>query len=289
MILTMAMAAALAAQTGRAAPPRRAHGNLSQYFSTDDYPPNALARRAAGTVGFRLVIGADGAVTRCTITHSSNDAALDMATCAILLGRARYDPARDASGRAVRGEDSGRVTWRLPPVTHGMPFAPMRMVSRLSSNGAGGLSCSFSADGVAQPDPGPSRCGVLAGTGMEDLLRRAPAPGEVTLVSVAGPADAAIEVAGADEAVYGVLQYDLVSDLVIGRDGRVLGCRIVSRSASSRPVAFPPDPCRPPPPGASPMYEPSADPAPRRARYRFALYVKGWPADRRAPAPGTRP
>lgn len=292
MILTMAMAAALAAQTGPAAqvgqatPPRRAHAGLNQYFSSDDYPPNAVARRATGAVGFQLDIGADGAVTRCTITRSSNDAALDAATCAILLGRARYDPARDSAGRAVPGTDTGRVTWRLPPVTHGT-FGLMRTVSRLSSNAAGALGCVFTANGVAQADLGPSRCGMLAGTGAEDFLRDLPVPVEVILVSAAGPVEPGTEAVGADEAGYGVLQYDLVWDLAIGQDGRIAQCRVVTRNvAPATPLFLPPDLCEPAPAGSPPMFEPSADPEPRRARYRFALYLKGWPA---GPAPTPTP
>ena len=150
MILTMAMAAALAAQANEASPPRRARANLNQYFSTDDYPPTAVARGAQGTVGFRLDIGADGAVTSCTITHSSNDAALDAATCAILLGRARYQPARDAAGRAVRGKDQGRVTWRLP-APEDEPFAELQAPARLEltvGTAADGRSvCSAKLDG----------------------------------------------------------------------------------------------------------------------------------------------
>lgn len=253
----------------------------------------AVARGAQGTVSFRLDIGADGAVTGCTVTRSSNDAALDSATCAILLGRARYEPARDSAGRAIRGKDVGRVTWRLPPPVQGMPFARLRTVSRLSSNGAGELSCAFTADGVAQPDIGPSRCGMLAGTGADFFLRHVPAPIQVTLVSVIGPADAGIEAVGADETGYGVLQYDLVSDLVIGQDGRIAQCRMATRTiASPEPVVQAPDLCAPEPPGASPMFEPSAHPAPRRARHRYALYIKGWIADGQSPArpaPGAAP
>lgn len=285
MILTMAMAAALAAQTNQATPPRRARANLNQYFSADDYPPNALVRGAQGTTGVRLRIGADGAVTGCTVNHSSGDAALDAATCAILLGRARYEPARDAAGRAVPGKDYGRVTWRLPPPLPGIPFALMRTVTRLSSDGAGALSCAVTQNGVAEPGAAPNHCGALALSGADYWLRRAPAPTEVTLVSLAGPVAAGAETAGADEAGYGALQYELVVDLTIGQDGRVAGCRPVSLNAPMpAPVPTTPDLCEPPPPGAPPMFEPGTGPAPRHARYRSALYIKGWMGDRQAPA-----
>jgi TonB family protein len=285
MILTMAMAAALAAQANQATPPRRARANLSQYFATDDYPPTAAARGAQGTVSFRLDIGADGVVTGCTITRSSNDAALDSATCAILLGRARYEPARDAAGRAVRGKDVGRVTWRLPPPAPGGPFVRSLTISRLRWNGAGQLDCIVTTDGVAETDVRPSDCGNLAGTGANEFLQGAPVPVEVTMVSVGGPADAGVEVAVADEAGYGALQYDLVSDLVIGQNGRVTQCRYVTRNIpSSSLFQDMPELCELPPPGAPPLFEPTTDPVPRRARHRFALYIKGLPVDWQTPA-----
>ena len=288
-MLTMVLAAALAVQTNQATPPRRARANLNQYFSTDDYPPTAAARGAQGTTGFRLSIGADGAVTGCTITQSAGDAALDAATCAILLGRARYQPARDAAGRAVPGKDNGRVTWRLPAPEPGRPFALFRTISQLRSDGAGRLDCVVTTDGVAQTDVSPSHCGDLAGGGAYEMLRRAPVPMEVTLVSVAGPAGAPVQVVDPGEANYGALQYDQLSDLVVAQNGRLTQCRIVTMNIP--PSSFFPEitgGCELPA-GAGPMFEPSTDPAPRHARHRYALYIKGWPADAQRPTPHPMP
>lgn len=290
MILTMAMASALAMQTSQATPPRRARANLNRYFSTDDYPPTAAARGAQGTSGFRLAIGADGAVTGCTITRSSGDSALDAATCAILLGRARYAPARDAAGRAIAGKDYGRVTWRLPPPEPGMPFARFVTISRLRSNGAGRIDCTVTTNGVAETDVGPSHCGDLAGGGANEMLQRASAPMEVTLVSVGGPADTGVEAVGADEAGYGALQYDMVSDLVIGQNGRITECSIATRTIPPSSLFEDlPDLCELPPPGAPPLFEPAADPAPRHARSRFTLYIKGKLVDWQIVTPTVRP
>ena len=98
----------------RVVPPQRARANLNSYFSTDDYPAGALRNNEQGTTGFSLTIGPSGRVEACTITSSSGSSALDQATCRILRSRARYTPARDESGNAATGRDSGRVTWRLP-------------------------------------------------------------------------------------------------------------------------------------------------------------------------------
>jgi protein TonB len=98
----------------RVVPPQRARANLNSYFSSDDYPAAALRGNDQGTVGFSLTIGTNGRVTACSVTSSSGSSALDSATCRILRSRARYTPARDSSGNATSGRDSGRVTWRLP-------------------------------------------------------------------------------------------------------------------------------------------------------------------------------
>src|SRR5205085_4337279 len=145
MILTMMAAVSLATQTGGAHAPRRARANLNQYFTTDDYPQEALARHGEGTTFFRIDIDAQGNVTRCVVTRTSGDAALDAATCSVLKGRAHYEPARDARGRAVPGKDEGRVTWRLPgssPPTQGPPpLILTRTLSRLHGDGNGALTC----------------------------------------------------------------------------------------------------------------------------------------------------
>jgi protein TonB len=98
----------------RTVPPQRARANLNSYFSTDDYPAAAIRGEDQGTTGFSLTIGPNGRVTDCSVTSSSGSSALDQATCRILRSRARYTPARDASGNPTSGRDSGRVTWRLP-------------------------------------------------------------------------------------------------------------------------------------------------------------------------------
>lgn len=281
MFLTVLMAiAALVPPSEGARPAQPARGALAYYFSTDDYPPSALARGAEGVVRFQLEIGPDGLVKTCDILSSSGDPALDAVTCSILLGRARYTPARDAAGRPVIGRDVASVTWRLPPPEPGRPFARFVTISWLGSNGTGGLTCVVTTDGVADADATPNSCGDLANSGISELLQHAPLPIDVTLVSVAGPDDSGVEAVGADEASYGDLRYDYVSELVISQNGRVTGCRLISLNMpESAPLEDPGELCDIPPPGAPPLFEPANDPAPRRARLRWAFYVNGWPAD----------
>jgi protein TonB len=79
-----------------------------------NYPREARARRQQGVSHYRVEVGVNGRVTSCEITRTSGSQSLDDATCRILRDNVAYDPARDAQGQAVPGEDHGYVTWRLP-------------------------------------------------------------------------------------------------------------------------------------------------------------------------------
>jgi len=83
-------------------------------FSYDDYPTEALRNGEEGTVIVDLIIRTDGRPRACRIIRSSGHPTLDLATCNIMLRRARFSPARDSNGNPV--EDTFRtppVSWRL--------------------------------------------------------------------------------------------------------------------------------------------------------------------------------
>jgi TonB family protein len=290
MILTAMMAAALAPQTETARSPQRARANLNQYFSADDYPQTALMSRAEGTTSFRLEIDAEGNITRCSVIRSSGNAALDATTCSVLLGRARYQPARDSRGRAVAGKDEGRVTWRLPPPPGPPPLVPVRTVSRLHGDGNGLLVCTVLVNGVAMRDVGTSQCGALAGTGVDYALRSATAPADVVMIWATGPDSAGIDTPAPDEAALGTRGFDLVAAMDIGPDGRGTSCQIVRRETlPSLTLLTPPDLCARNLADAPPMFEATTETAPRRARGRLTLYLSGWALDAlsgNAPPPG---
>lgn len=274
MLVAFTMVAALAGQTGQAQPPQRARANLNQYFSTDDYPETALARHAEGTVGFRLEIDAGGEVTRCTVTQSSNDPALDAATCAIVLGRVYYLPARDAAGRAVAGTDEGRVTWRLPAPPP-MPFTQRRATSVLRSDGAGSMTCTVTINGVPERSVAPERCGSLGETGAFYVLRQSRVPTVATRIVVWGPAIPGMEMPEESELAFGALQYDVVIDVDVGPDGRITGCRTMKRNVPlARPASTIPELCGTIHPEEPPAFEPGPPGAVRHARERVALYVR---------------
>ena len=74
----------------------------------------AIRNNEQGTVAFELSINRLGWVSGCRIVQSSGSKALDERTCNILRDRARFAPARDASGKRITDQYSGRIRWELP-------------------------------------------------------------------------------------------------------------------------------------------------------------------------------
>jgi TonB family protein len=93
-------------------------------FTDADYPAAAIRNGEQGVVSFELAVGVDGRVTGCTIVGSSGSRLLDSTTCAILVRRARFAPARDQSGQPVPDTFAGRIAWRLPSTGPTPPAAP---------------------------------------------------------------------------------------------------------------------------------------------------------------------
>ncbi|NNC72037.1 MAG: TonB family protein [Sphingomonadaceae bacterium] len=88
---------------------RRIAGDISPR----DYPRSARRARAEGLVGTTVHVGADGRVSRCIITNSSGNAALDETTCRLIRERFRYEPARNARGQAVPDVVGREQRWWL--------------------------------------------------------------------------------------------------------------------------------------------------------------------------------
>lgn len=97
---------------------------LVSLFSEGDYPPAALKAEKQGLVGVRLTIGRSGRIGRCAIVRTSRSPTLDAATCRILVGRARYRPALDRTGRPVPDRDYTHVRWKLEEEEDETPAIP---------------------------------------------------------------------------------------------------------------------------------------------------------------------
>ena len=115
-LLARVLLLGLFATPAGAEPPTRAKfpDGLYSLFSDADYPDDAIRNNEQGSVAFRLDIASDGKVGSCSILSSSGSTILDVATCRILMERARFQPARDAAGKPTSDSYNGRITWRLP-------------------------------------------------------------------------------------------------------------------------------------------------------------------------------
>jgi protein TonB len=89
-------------------------GNKADWIREEDYPSAALRAVEEGAVTISVAISAEGRVSGCTVTGSSGHAALDQATCRLYALRARYAPARDASGTPVPTTLTDHVRWQIP-------------------------------------------------------------------------------------------------------------------------------------------------------------------------------
>lgn len=94
-----------------AVPPK---GNIAGLFNGDDYPSDALSRDQGGTTQAILLIDEKGKVAGCFNAMPSGIASVDAMSCQVIVSRARFEPARDASGRTVRSiYYSPRITFRV--------------------------------------------------------------------------------------------------------------------------------------------------------------------------------
>lgn len=84
------------------------------WATNDDYPAQSRRNKDEGVAHFLLMISDSGQVKDCHIIDSSGFAELDAKTCELMRQRAKFHPAKDASGAAVDGEFISWVTWKLP-------------------------------------------------------------------------------------------------------------------------------------------------------------------------------
>jgi TonB family protein len=92
---------------GKAAPTPLGGGPLS-WISSDDYPVQAQRANIQGRVVMILNVGKDGVVNACHVVVSAG-AALDTASCEIMMKRGSFAPATDAHGKPI-------ASWAIMPV-----------------------------------------------------------------------------------------------------------------------------------------------------------------------------
>jgi TonB family protein len=100
--------------TKQIATPAESKQSLIGYFNTDDYPSEAVAKGEQGYVGVLYWVETDGRVKECKIVESSRRQSLDGRTCEIIRRRARFTPAQDQQGKAIRSPKYQRIRWEMP-------------------------------------------------------------------------------------------------------------------------------------------------------------------------------
>jgi TonB family protein len=88
--------------------------NIDTFITPDDYPAKALHDEEQGNTTVRFEIDERGRVSNCLVTASSGSRALDEQTCSLITRRARFDPARSASGLPIRSTATRTIRWTLP-------------------------------------------------------------------------------------------------------------------------------------------------------------------------------
>lgn len=100
--------------TRQIATPAKQQLSIVRYFSTDDYPSEAVAKGEQGYVGALFWVETDGRVKECKVIESSHRKLLDERTCEVIRMRARYSPALDAQGKPIRSPHYQRIRWEMP-------------------------------------------------------------------------------------------------------------------------------------------------------------------------------
>lgn len=89
-------------------------GSPMSWYSSDDYPLDALRESLSGTAVVLYKVGVDGRVKDCQTISSSGLPSIDAVTCSVAVQRGRYKPALDKNGTAIETYDAVRINWQIP-------------------------------------------------------------------------------------------------------------------------------------------------------------------------------
>jgi TonB family protein len=78
-----------------------------------DYPPGARRRGVEAEIVYHVLVTAQGQPKSCRISMPTSAEDLNKATCAVVMARARFTPARDSSGADRSSVYSGIMRWTL--------------------------------------------------------------------------------------------------------------------------------------------------------------------------------
>lgn len=220
----------------------------------------------------RLTVGVSGRSEGCTVTRSSGSAVLDSTTCALLVRRFRFDPARDEKGRAVAGTVTRTVRWELPDDYFTPPYfvSGRVVVAQWSSPMA---SCASLSSTALLAPIGPDLC-AEAFRSSPEAARTAPS-GRPT-VAVLSISASAVE--PALPRAPGRIVYREDASFEVAPSGEVIACHPNIRLNATPHSAF--DLCRYLATEDGPFFAPSSSAAARRhGRMTLEMYETGAPVD----------
>jgi hypothetical protein len=88
-------------------------GDVRAIFTTTDLPADAMQKQQPDRAQYQLLVDEKGAVMGCDILVPSGSPLVDTEGCQLASERAKFKPATDALGNAVRSVwTSPRITWR---------------------------------------------------------------------------------------------------------------------------------------------------------------------------------
>ncbi len=94
--------------------PAKVSSDNPNWITLEDFPKIAVDQRHEGTTKIFWTIGLDGRAHDCRVVQSSGFSELDQASCAAILKRARYIPAKGAGDTPVISHRTRLVRWALP-------------------------------------------------------------------------------------------------------------------------------------------------------------------------------
>lgn len=92
-----------------------------KWATTADYPDVALRQNKQGSVRVALMIDPTGKPLKCGIALSGGSRDLDDISCALVMKRARFVPARGRDGAAAFSMMNYTINWVIPGYSHPKP------------------------------------------------------------------------------------------------------------------------------------------------------------------------
>ncbi len=89
-------------------------GSPGDWLNTNDYPIDMWRTGQGAVVHFRIIIDADGSPLSCAVQAAAGPKKLRDLTCTLLMSRAKFSPAHDATGVPVKSYWLSSAKWGTP-------------------------------------------------------------------------------------------------------------------------------------------------------------------------------